>query len=376
MAVSLGVSPVQGDLLRGTGFVGERLGDGSVFSVLFRSGDRLFGDELFSDLFAVGGRRSVPPRIVATVMVLQRWFGFSDREAVAAFEFDMRWKYACGGLEFDYGGFCHTVLVSMRARLAASERPRRIFDATLEAAREAGVVSGRRVLDSTPIYDAVATQDTVTMVRAAIRGLLGAADAVLEAELRAVLRRDDDYAAGGKGFCDWGDRAAREGLVAALGADGFACLGVLEGRVLGGGVSEAAELLATVLGQDLEEDPSGRFRIARRVAPDRVVSTVDTDTRHGRKTTARRFDGYKGRIAVDPDSEIIVDTAVTAANAADSEAAPGLISDLLAETGNTTTSQNSSDTTSTGTDTATSTEPGTDSTGTEATTDSSGTGMS
>ena len=179
-------------------------------------------------------------------MVLQRWHGMSDREAVAAFEFDVRWKYACGGLEFDYGGFCHTVLVGMRARLAVSEQPRRIFDATLEAARAAGVVSERRVLDSTPIYDAVATQDTVTMVRGAIRGLLRSADAVLETELRAVLGRDDGYGAGGKPVCDWGDRTAREELVAALATDGFACLETVEGRVVNGAVSEAAELLAKV----------------------------------------------------------------------------------------------------------------------------------
>jgi len=63
------------------------------------------------DLFAVTGRRSVPPRIVAVVMVLQRWLGLSDREAVAAFEFDARWKYACGGLDLDYPGFAHTVLL-------------------------------------------------------------------------------------------------------------------------------------------------------------------------------------------------------------------------------------------------------------------------
>ena len=76
----------------GTRYVGERLGDGSVFSVLFRSGHRLFPDELFANLFASEGRSSVPPRTVATVMVLQRWFGLSDRGAVAAFEFDVRWK--------------------------------------------------------------------------------------------------------------------------------------------------------------------------------------------------------------------------------------------------------------------------------------------
>ena len=212
--MSLGVTPAQGDLFRGTGFVADRVGDDSIFSVLYRTGDRLFADEMFSDLFARVGRRCVPPRIVATVMVLQRWFGLSDREAVAAFEFDMRWKYACGGLEFDYEGFAHTVLVGMRARLAASEQPNRIFGATLEAAWAAGVVSAKRVLDSTPVYDAVATQDTVTMVRAAIRGLVGAADAGLEAELRAVLARDDDYRSGGKPVCDWTDAEARERLVA------------------------------------------------------------------------------------------------------------------------------------------------------------------
>jgi Transposase domain (DUF772) len=89
--------------------------DDSIWAVLHRECHVLFPDELFADLFTSTGRRSVPPRIVATVMVLQRWFGLSDREAVAAFEFDARWKYACGGLDFDYPGFVHTVLVDMRA---------------------------------------------------------------------------------------------------------------------------------------------------------------------------------------------------------------------------------------------------------------------
>ncbi len=74
------------------------------------------------------GAVSVPPMIVAVVMVLQRIEGCSDREAVDRFAFDARWKYAAGGLDFDYPGFVHTVLVDMRARLAASERPDRIFE--------------------------------------------------------------------------------------------------------------------------------------------------------------------------------------------------------------------------------------------------------
>ena len=142
--MTLGVTPTQSDLLRGTGFVADRVGEDSIWAVLARDGGRLFGDGLFADLFTSTGRRSVPPRIVATVMVLQRWCGMSDREAVAAFEFDARWKYACGGLAFDYPGFAHTVLVDMRARLAGSDRPRRIFEVTLNAARQAGVVSAKR----------------------------------------------------------------------------------------------------------------------------------------------------------------------------------------------------------------------------------------
>lgn len=328
--MTLGLAPRQADLMKGTtSFVGDRVKDDSMWAVLHRECHVLFPDELFADLFMTTGRRSVPPRIVATVIVLQRWFGLSDREAVQAFEFDARWKYACGGLDFDYPGFAHTVLVDMRARLARSERPKRIFEVTLAAAREAGVVSAKRVLDSTPLYDAVATQDTVTMIRSAIRQLLAAADPVLKAELRGVLRRDDDYGSGGKPTCDWDDPAAREDLVAELAADGFACLGVLEDRDLTEPVAQVAELLATVLGQDLEAGDDGRFRIARKVAKDRIISTVDPDARHGHKTAARGFDGYKGHIAVDPDSEIITDTTVTAGNAGDATVAEDLIDDVL-----------------------------------------------
>jgi IS5 family transposase len=327
--VTVGLAPRQADLVKGTAsFVGGRVKDDSIWSVLHRECHRLFPDELFDDLFTSTGRRSVPPRIVAVVMVLQRLHGLSDREAVEAFEFDARWKYACGGLDFDYPGFVHTVLVDMRARLAGSERPRRIFEVSLDAARRAGIVSARRVLDSTPIYDAVATQDTVTMIRAAIRRLLAVTDPALRAELRGVLRRDD-YVSAGKPHCDWDDHVAREALVAELAADAFACLELVEGRELNVEVGEAVELLATVIGQDLETGDDGVLRIARKVAKDRIISTVDPETRHGHKTRARGFDGYKGHIAVDPDSEIITETAVTAGNAGDATVAEDLISDLL-----------------------------------------------
>jgi hypothetical protein len=330
VVVSLGLAPSQADLVMGTaGFVEGRVGDDSVWVVLHRECHRLFPDEMFSDLFAATGRRSVPPRIVAVVMVLQRLFGLSDREAVEAFCFDARWKYACGGLDFDYPGFAHTVLVDMRARLARSERPKRIFEVTVEAASAAGLVGAKRVLDSTPLYDAVATMDTVTLVRSAMRGLLRFADDVLAAELREVFSSGDEYATSAKPQIDWDDPVARDGLVDSRARDAYAVVTLLDGRELVPDVAEAAVLLATVVGQDLEETGDGVFRIARRVAKDRVISTVDVEARHGHKTAARRFDGYKGHIAVDPDTEIITDTAVSAANAGDASVAADLIDDLV-----------------------------------------------
>jgi hypothetical protein len=202
---------------------------------------------------------------------------------------------------------------------------------SLDAARRAGLVGARRVLDSTPLYDAVATMDTVTLVRSAIRQLLEVVDAKLGAKLRAGLARDDDYASGGKATCDWDDAAAREALVHALAKDAYACLDVLDDRKLAPVVAQAAELVATVVGQDIEAGDDGIFRIARKVAKDRVISVVDPDARHGHKTAARRFDGYKGNIAVDPDSEVITATVVTPGNAGDASVAAELIDDLVGD---------------------------------------------
>jgi signal transduction histidine kinase len=310
--MSLGLTPTQADgFTTTTGFCESRVSPDSIYGLLHRECFRLFGDEMFADLFADSGRNCVPPMIVAVVMVLQRFEGCSDREAVDRFAFDARWKYAAGGLSFDYTSFVHTVLVDMRARLARSERPDRIFEVVLETAEKAGLVGRRRVLDSTSLYDAVATMDTVTLIRSAIRGMLAACDRVLEDELRGLLARDDDYATTGKPVCDYEDPQAREAMIDALARDARALLSALDGRELSVGVGQAAALLAAVVGQDLDEGVDGAVRIARRVAKDRIVSTVDPDARHGDKTSARGFDGYKGHVAVDPDSELITATTVT-----------------------------------------------------------------
>lgn len=313
------------------GLLGDRLAPGSVYHLLAGEGQRLFPDDYFADLFLASakGRPTVPARVVATTMLLQAHEGLSDREAVEHLAFDLRWK-AAAGLAVDAGAFHSTVLVGIRNRLRKSDRPRRLFEDVRAVAKAAGLLRGRdRVLDSTPVYDAVCTQDTVTQLRAVIRKLLMVADregaAELAAAVRAVLTRDDDYATAGKPPCDWDDKTAREELVDALVRDCLAVLAVLDGRELSTGLAEAAELLALVAGQDVAEGDDGVFRIARRVKPDRIISTVDTQARHGHKSRNRSFDGYKAHLSVDPDDELIDEVAVTPANTPDRDAVGDLI---------------------------------------------------
>jgi hypothetical protein len=317
----------------GTRYCEATLPERSIYRLLHTHRERLFPDALFADLFQATGRRSVPPSILAVVMVLQRLEGLSDREAADRFAFDVRWRYAAGVGDPVAGeettSFASTVLVDLRARLRASKDPDRIFRVTTELAREVGLVGVRRVLDSAPLLDAVATQDTVTLVRSAIRGLLRACPSALAARVRQGLQRSDDYRAPGKPACDWDDPVARERLVDELTRDGYRALYALRRQPLDARVREAAELLAVVVGQDIEETDDGRFRIAQGTAPDRVISTVDPQARHGHKTAARGFDGYKAHIAIDPDSELITAAEASTATTSDADLTDRLLGDLV-----------------------------------------------
>ena len=331
LSMGIGRSGKQGRFDDAAVVLGDRLEPGSLCRLLADEGHRLFGDDYFADLYAPThrGRPTIPARVVATVMLLQSHEGLSDREALDRLEFDLRWS-AAAGLTVAPVGFHPTVLVGLRNRLRASDRPRRLLQDVNAAARAAGLLRSRvRVLDSTPMLDAVATQDTVTQLRAAIRGLLTVLDregqSGLAAGVRAVLVRDDAYATVGKPVCDWDDRAAKEKLVDALVVDALAALGAVEGEALGPLVTEKAELLALVAGQDVEQGEDGVFRIARKVARDRVISTVDTQARHGHKSRARTFDGYKSHVSLDPDSELVAEVSITAGNAADRDVVDELI---------------------------------------------------
>jgi Transposase domain (DUF772) len=287
--MALGQAVVQPRFENPREVLGERLAEGSIYRLLADEGHRIFGDDYFADLHVDSrrGRPTVPARVMATVMVLQAFEGLSDREACDRLGVDLRWQ-AAAGVHLGYEAFHPTVLVGQRNRLRASGRERRMLEDTKVVAKQVGVLQGRaRVLDSTPVYDAVATQDSVTQLRAAIRKVLMVlvnTDPALAGQVRDVLARDDDYASPGKPVCDWDDKAAREALVDELVHDALSALAVLEGKALSGAARSAAEVLALVAGQDVAEGDDGVFRIVRGVATDRVISTVDVEARHGHKS--------------------------------------------------------------------------------------------
>jgi IS5 family transposase len=328
-----GRSDDQREILDAESVTGHLLKSGSVFGFLASHRRELFPDEVFGDLFPSGrGRPSVPADVMAAVITLQALHGLSDSETVDAVTFDLRWKTACGMAVTD-GAFHATTLTYWRRRLAASDRPDRIFEAVKAVVAATGVLSGktRRAVDSTVLDDAVATQDTVTQLIGAIRRVRREVPGA--AEVIATHCTAHDYDDPGKPTIAWNDAHARETLVDALVSDAHRVLGHLPETELGPKAADAVALLALIAGQDVEpvegsDGTDGRWRIAQRVAPDRVISTVDPDARHAHKTVHRRQDGFKAHVVIEPDTGIITDCALSKASGTGSgDAAVGI--DLL-----------------------------------------------
>lgn len=330
-----GRSDVQRELLDAESVAGHLLKSDSVFAFLAAHRGELFPEEMFADLFpSRRGRPSVPAEVMAAVITLQALHGLSDNETVDAVTFDLRWKAACG-LPITAGAFHSTTLTYWRRRLAASEQPNRIFDAVKAVVAATGALAGktRRALDSTILDDAVATQDTVTQLIGAIRRVRREVPGASEVVAAQCIAHDYDDP--GKPTITWDDAAARAALVDALVSDAHRVLGHLPEQELGARAAEAVALLALIAGQDVEpvddsDGTDGRWRIAQRVAADRVISTVDPQARHAHKTVHRRQDGFKAHVAVEPDTGIITDCALTKASGEGTHDA-AVAADLLTE---------------------------------------------
>jgi hypothetical protein len=270
---------------------------------------------------------------MAAVMTLQALHDYSDRETAEAVRFDVRWKAAVGAA-LDDPGFDPSTLVYWRRRIARSARPHRINDAVRKVVEETGILAGRRrrAVDSTIVADAVATQDTVTQLVSAIRRV--ARQVPGGAEQAARVCTGHDYSVPGKPQVDWDDPQAKDALVSALVNDANAVVAAFSGVKLDDQAAPAVALLALVAGQDVEpaegsDGTDGRWRIADKVAEDRVISTVDPGARHTRKSAEEKRDGYRLHVAADPDTGIITGEKLTRAAGQDN-CDPAVAAEFLA----------------------------------------------
>jgi len=315
-----GISRAERDLWDAGEVTGHLVAPGSVFAFLAEHRSGLFPDSFIADLFpSATGRPSLPADLVGSVLVLKELYDLSDTQTADALKYDLRWKVACGRSLLPVS-FDPSTLVYWRKRIAASGRPDRVFDAVAELIAQTGILRGRRkrCVDSTVFDDAVATQDTVTQLVAAIRKVARVVPGAGEVISRVCKL---DYGKPGKPDIDWDDRAAKEALVSDLVNDALAVLAELTGDGAperDAAAADALGLLALVAGQDVEpaggsDGTDGRWKIARKVAPDRVISTVDPEARHTRKSKSKRRDGFRGHVAAEPETGLITDCEMTMA---------------------------------------------------------------
>jgi transposase len=304
----------------------------SIYSLLARHGDRVVRDEDFAGCYSERhGRPSIPPSLLAKVLLLAYRDGLSDERAMEALRFDLRWKVALD-LPIDHPGFHPTSLVRFRARLLLHGMERLVFERSLELATELGLIEGEaeQIVDSTPMLGAAAVQDTATLVRAGVRRLLDAveaADAEAAEDVTAGLRFDYSCPRE-KPAGDWQDKETRVELLAEVARDAERALRAVEEDdelAADAEVAEAAGLLREIVGQEFEvsDDEVPRPRRGRRGR--QIVSAHDPEMRHGRTTAARGFTGYKLHAAAAVDAPLLTAISLSPANDHDGHHAGALV---------------------------------------------------
>ena len=309
-------------------FCSKLLKPGSIYEFLSKNRRRLFPDEKFTHLYPSKlGRPSIPPSTIASIMVLQTLEGLSDREAMEQVRLNLSWKMALG-LRLDDEGFSPNVLTYWRNKIAKSDSPHLIFELAKEVVQNSSILSGKnkRVLDSTVLADCVLTQDTFSQIVAQIKRVRRSIPSLGNVSLSQVV----DYSSSErKPSIDYRDPGEKEEAISLLVADATSLIDAASELELTSEQQDAVGLLGLVAFQDVEivDELEGRFKLANRVARDRIVSSVDPDARHVHKSRKAYLDGYRGHIAIDPETELITSSSLEKGNMSDAQVGVKLLLD-------------------------------------------------
>ncbi len=275
---------------------------------------QLFSDDDLAEMYcADNGRPSLPPSLMSGVMLLQWLDDVSDEEAVARTKYDLRWKVGLD-LPLDFGGFDPSSLSVFRKRLIENGRERYAFDRLVEVGREAGFIPDKATLltDTTWVKGAGAVQNTYTLLRRGVRKMLRALGyhvpgvrRGLSKQVRQLVERyvDRDQ----KAEIEWSDPQARAAQLKVLVEDVERVLDLAAEQAEDTEVRTIGWMLTKILGDDLVTDEEGHSQIGKGTASDRIISMTDPEMRHGRKSHARHFDGFKTSVTTEVTSELIVD---------------------------------------------------------------------
>jgi len=319
-----------------TGFICSHLIDkNSFYAKMHQFSDKIITDDDFADIYCLdNGRPSVPPARITKVLILQNYENLSDREALEMLRFNIKWKYALN-VPVGYEGFDRSLLVYFRARLLINNKDKMVFRKTLELAREAGLLKKEvdQVIDSTPMLGAGAVKDTYELLRDGIRKTLSLTDEKRKPKINLCLKAYGENDP--KPKINWEDKKERQKLLSMLVSDVKEVLSHVDVNPenVDTQLKDAANLLAKIVSQDIEEDKDKTPKVKKGVAKDRVISTTDPEMRHGRKSSSGKFNGYKTHLIKDVDSDIITNIDVSSGNCPDQDMAEPLIDEAKEEFG-------------------------------------------
>jgi len=349
----LGKRTAQGSLFGSEQMFRHLVGEETFYVYLADHRHELFCDEDFASLYCPdNGRPSIAPSILAVALLLQWYDNVSDEEAARRAKLDLAWKVALG-LELMDVPFVKSVLCEFRNKLILQKQQKRFFEMSLRHARTQGFFKARNIrvaLDTTPIFGRGAVEDTFNMLAEALR-------LVIRALARDAHQTPEEYATthdytryileksfkGSFSSIDWDNADERQAVLDSLVADCKRAL-VLTQEALTRispetsgheDLVKTSALLARLLAQDVKRTNAGAPEIIQGVAPERIVSVHDPEMRHGRKSASQCFDGYKGALAVEPESQLITAVDVLPGNAHDRCDAQALITESAATTGST-----------------------------------------
>jgi Transposase DDE domain/Transposase domain (DUF772) len=289
-----------------------------------------------------GGQAPVDAGLLALATLLQAYGHVGDRDAVELTVMDKRWQLVLDCLGAEQPPFSQGTLVHFRMRLIAHNLDKALLDRTVALAETTGGFGARQlraVLDSTPLFGAGRVEDTLNLLGHALRKAVGLTAKELGTSTEAVMEDAGLTLVGHSSLkaaldLDWGEPSARERALALVLAEVARWQRWLaQQQTLASEpppLKEVMETITQILTQDTAPDPEGGpggRRIKKHVTPDRRISIEDKDMRHGRKSSAKTFNGFKEPFALDLDSKVTREVVVRPANEPEHEAVA-----LLAET--------------------------------------------